>query len=38
MHKAYRADEVLDGVRMKEYTLKNGMRVGFIDLEKKIIY
>ena len=38
IHKAYRADEVLDGVRMKEFTLPNGMRVDFIDLENKIIY
>ncbi|HEY8780098.1 MAG TPA: hypothetical protein VIM16_00640 [Mucilaginibacter sp.] len=38
MHTAYKADEVLPGVRMKEFTLPNGLRVDFIDLEKKIIY
>jgi RHS repeat-associated protein len=38
MHKAYKADEVLDGVRMKEFSLPSGKRIDFIDLEKKIIY
>lgn len=38
MHKAYRADEVEKGVKMKEYTLENGKRVDFIDLKNKIIY
>lgn len=38
MHRAYRASDVLPGVRMKEYVLKGVGRVDFIDLEKKIIY
>ncbi len=38
MHKAYKAGDVLDGVRMKEFTLPSGKRIDFIDLENKIIY
>ncbi len=38
MHKAYRANEVLDGVRIKEFRLPSGKRIDFIDLENRIIY
>ena len=38
MHKSYKAGDVLDGVRMKEFSLPSGKRIDFIDLEKKIIY
>ena len=38
MHKAYKAGDVLDGVRIKEYMLPSRKRIDFIDLEKKIIY
>ncbi|SEA68065.1 Restriction endonuclease fold toxin 9 [Arachidicoccus rhizosphaerae] len=38
MHKAYKAGDVLDGVRIKEFMLPSRKRIDFIDLEKKIIY
>ncbi len=38
MHKAYKAEEVLDGVRVKEFQLPSGRRIDFIDFEKKIIF
>ena len=38
MHKAYKAEDVLDGIRIKEFRLPSGKRIDFIDLENKIIY
>ena len=38
MHKAYKAGDVLDGVRIKEFRLPSRKRIDFIDLENKIIY
>jgi hypothetical protein len=37
-HKAYRAGDVLDGVRLKEFRLPSGNRIDFIDFENKFIY
>ncbi|ACJ34858.1 Rhs family protein [Anoxybacillus flavithermus WK1] len=38
MHKSYKANKVLKGVREKEFRLPSGKRIDFIDFEKKIIY
>ncbi|AFD06620.1 DUF6443 domain-containing protein [Solitalea canadensis] len=38
MHKAYKAADVLEGVRIKEFRLPSGKRIDFIDFENKIIY
>nr|WP_243896304.1 RHS repeat-associated core domain-containing protein [Paenibacillus sp. F411] len=38
MHKSYKSDKVLEGVREKEFRLPSGKRIDFIDFEKKIIY
>ncbi|WHY01333.1 DNRLRE domain-containing protein [Neobacillus sp. DY30] len=38
MHKSYKVDDVLEGVREKEFRLPSGKRIDFIDFEKKIIY
>jgi RHS repeat-associated protein len=38
MHKMYKAGDILDGVRIKEFSLPSGLRIDFIDLENKIIY
>lgn len=38
MHKAYKADEVVPGIKMKEFVLPSGNRIDFIDLAEKIIY
>ncbi|WP_368042569.1 hypothetical protein [Ectobacillus sp. JY-23] len=38
MHKSYKTDEVLQGVREKEFRLPSRKRIDFIDFEKKIIY
>ena len=38
MHKAYKAEEVVPGVKMKEFVLPSGNRIDFIDLAEKIIY
>jgi len=38
MHKAYKAADLLDGIRIKEFQLPSGKRIDFIDLEKRIIY
>ncbi|MEW6618173.1 MAG: RHS repeat-associated core domain-containing protein [bacterium] len=38
IHKLFKADEVLEGIRIKEFRLPSGKKVDFIDLEKKIIY
>lgn len=38
MHKSYKSDKVLEGVREKEFRLPSGKRIDFIDFKKKIIY
>jgi RHS repeat-associated protein len=38
MHKAYKAPDVLEGVRIKEFRLPSGKRIDFIDLANKTIY
>lgn len=38
LHKAYKLDEVVPGVKIKEYPLPSGKKIDFIDLENKIIY
>ena len=38
MHTKYRADQVLEDVREKEYLLPSRRRIDFIDFENHIIY
>ncbi|HEM3512047.1 hypothetical protein [Streptococcus suis] len=38
LYKEYKVEDVLDGVREKEFTLPSGKRVDFIDFENKIIH
>jgi predicted ribonuclease toxin of YeeF-YezG toxin-antitoxin module len=38
MHKAYKTEEVVPGVKLKEYILPSGKRPDFIDFENKVIY
>lgn len=38
MHRTYKADDVLDGVRVKEFSQIKGIRPDFVDFDQRTIY